>query len=57
MSHFAFSQNFAFFSKNSAFFFAKMQKKNFVKCENFVKKELLEFSALIAQYLKFYCVI
>ena len=62
-----YSRNFAFFRENKL---SKISRKAISrKCENFVKtmsviaatincsKELLEFSALIPQYLKFYYVI
>ena len=57
------------FSRNFAFFRKYKLSENEAKYENFVKtmsfiaatisclKELVEFSALIAQYLKFYYVI
>ena len=68
-----FSRNFAFFrenklSENEAKFREFFSREN-AKCENFVKtmsviaatincsKELVKFSALIPQYLKFYYVI
>ena len=56
-----FSRNFA--KVNEAKFLENEKYENiFAKCENFVKtmttincsEELVEFSALIAQYLKFY---